>query len=553
MTSVEVKALSIKKSLIDGIRDAAGDTVALAASDRLTAAEGAGRTAFQILYWASTEIRAALEIATWRRLGVEIVRPALPEIDGAAATRLGPKRVTEHRLVPLTGNRILVADPLDPLVEDIVRQHLGSEWRLVANSANAVEETVPEVVRVIGQAQVTSAATRATANPASAPRIPGNDLSASDSAMSALAQEVLRQAVTVGASDIHIELTADGTRIRFRVDGMLRVNNSIQGATQGLVNRYKILAGMDVADSQGAHDGRFSYVDGKRRIDVRCVSLPTAYGESISLRLLDPTTTLNTTEELGFAPKVKDALSELASRSRGAVLVTGPTGSGKTTTLYAMLNLIGLERKIVSIEDPVEYLAPNVSQHQVAPLRDFTFPSALRSFLRADADVILVGEVRDSETARTLMEASFTGHLVLSSLHANTAVSAPMRLIEMGVDPYAISAGLSAVLNQRLLRQLCPKCQVKDDRQAGLWRAGVMGCNTCGNTGYSGRIAVGELMMVTPEVAAVIAERRTVPEVAAVVAKQEMVTIHEDAMRHVKAGATSLDEMWRVLGEETGL
>lgn len=534
--------------LIEGIRAAVGAAAASKAEELLAAHAGRGRTPFQILYYAGDDVRVALEKATWHRRGYEVIQPVLDDIDAAAVARLGAQRIKDNLVVPLRDQRILMANPIDVSAQDVVRRVLGEDWVTVAADRASVVEILPGAIRLGGQNRLTDALARS-----SGPTAATSDevVNASNSVTAQAVDEIIRQAIASRASDIHIEPVRNGALVRFRVDGMLRSSEKSGVDVKAIVNRIKIRANMDVAESQTAHDGRFDFaVPGGGKIDIRCVSLPSHHGESISLRLLDSSSALKSTTELGFAESIRSRLEDLMALSQGAVLATGPTGSGKTTTLYSMLSIVGEERKVVSVEDPVEYLVPGVSQHQVAPLRDFTFASALRSFLRADTDVMLVGEVRDTETAQTLMEASFTGHLVLSSLHASSAVSAPLRLIEMGASPYAVASGLVAVINQRLVRKLCTKCREATDGKR--FRAAPMGCTRCGNTGYAGRIAIGELMIVDDGVSEAIGKGESVLAVRDAAAEQGMLDIRHDAMRHVDEGATSIEEVHRVLGKEEG-
>lgn len=534
-------------NLVAAIRESSGDSAAAQAESLLEEYAGRGRTATQVMFYAADgAMRSVLETASWSSAGYEIVHATLADIDPEAAARLGPEQIENAGIVPLVGKRALLANPSDLLAQDAVRRFLGDDWSVVASSRAEVREMVPEATRLV--AQVRTAQQALSIRPAKTGAV---DIKASTSATAGLADQIVHGAIDIGASDIHVEPTSQGTLVRLRVDGLLRAGDVYEADASGIVNRIKILANMDVAESQTSHDGRYTMSVAKREIDIRCVSLPSAHGESISLRLLDSSAGIKDTRELGLGPEIVLRLEALMQRSQGAVLATGPTGSGKTTTLYSMLNQVGPERKVVSIEDPIEYLVPGVSQHQVAPLRDFTFAAALRSFLRADTDVMLVGEVRDAETAQTLMEASFTGHLVLSSLHSNSAFSAPMRMVEMGASPFAVASGLSAVLNQRLLRKLCDRCKVKASASPGSpvqFTAALHGCNRCGNTGYIGRVAVGELLMVDSHIAELIASRRTVSEIRQAALAKEMPSIRDDAMRYVEQGDTSLEEVWRVIG-----
>jgi type II secretory ATPase GspE/PulE/Tfp pilus assembly ATPase PilB-like protein len=329
-----------------------------------------------------------------------------------------------------------------------------------------------------------------------------------------------------------------------------------------VVNRVKVLARMNISEQRRPQDGRFSMtVPGGRSVDLRAVVLPSVWGEEVTLRILDSAAMDVELDRLGLAPPVVGRLADLIDRSNGVVLVTGPTNSGKSTTLYAALRRLARpEVKVLSIEDPVEYRIDGVSQHQVLPR--FGFADALRSFLRADPDVIFVGEIRDTETAEMAMNAAMTGHLLLSSFHARSAASAPVRLIEMGIPPYMVSSALSAILGQRLVRELCRHCRVVDDRRLPEdldWPSGAPpevvftakrgGCPHCEETGYRGRAAIGELVVVDPAIAHAIAGSAPLGEIQRLALAGGTTTLFSDALRSVADGRSSLDEVYRSMRE----
>ncbi len=371
---------------------------------------------------------------------------------------------------------------------------------------------------------------------------------------------VFTEAVRKGATDLHIEPEERVVRCRYRVDGML-----IQGATlpkplQSAVGaRVKVMAGLDISETRRPQDGKIVTRIDSRQVNMRVSTMPTVHGESIVIRILDRSRLAKGLADLGFPATNLAALVEAIRRPSGIILVTGPTGSGKTTTLYSALSEInGLERKIVTLEDPIEYELPIIRQSQVNPRAGLTFRVGLRALLRQDPDVILVGEMRDQETAEVAFRAAMTGHLVLSTLHTNSAAGAVPRLLDIGVEPYLVSSCLSAVVAQRLLRRLCPHCRVPDkapdpehlrsfhipsDGNHTIYRP--RGCEKCNNTGYRGRRAITEVLTVSSTVVALINQRADAAAIQAAACQEGMVLMREDARNQVLSGETSLDEALR--------
>jgi type IV pilus assembly protein PilB len=379
---------------------------------------------------------------------------------------------------------------------------------------------------------------------------------------------LINKAVQERASDIHIEATGTELRVRFRVDGMLteviRPPKQLQTA---LLSRIKVMADIDIAERRLPQDGRITVnLSDGRLIDVRVATVPTVHGESCVLRLLRRDSHQSSLVELGLLPEVREAFEAAYRHPWGAVLVAGPTGSGKTTSLYAALRDLNTpSRNIITIEDPVEYRLDGVKQVQVNNKAGLTFANALRNFLRADPDVILVGEIRDIETAEIAVEASLTGHLVLSSIHTNDSASTPMRLLEMGVEPFLVTSALRAVLAQRLVRRLCERCKVPvfvDAGQAAVRRIpvelrnasggfdafGPGGCGTCGGTGYRGRFSVQEVLTMTPDLSSMLLRNATATEVHDLAVAQGMIPMYIDGLRKVALGWTSLNEIERLVG-----
>jgi len=367
---------------------------------------------------------------------------------------------------------------------------------------------------------------------------------ANDAPIIRMLNALLTQAAKDGASDIHIEPYERSSSVRFRVDGTLREvvqpNKALHAA---LISRLKIMAELDIAEKRLPQDGRISLRIGGRAIDVRVSTLPSAHGERAVLRLLDKGDAKFSLESLGMSGDTLSRFNRLIQQPHGIVLVTGPTGSGKTTTLYASLARVDTATtNVLTVEDPVEYELAGIGQTQVNPKIELTFAKALRAILRQDPDVIMIGEIRDFETAQIAIQASLTGHLVLATLHTNDAPSAVTRLTDMGVEPFLLSSSLLGVLAQRLVRKLCPVCKRQDDQ--GRWHP--VGCNECGMSGYKGRTGVYELMVADAPVQALIHGRAAESELAAAAEAGGMHTMRSDGERLVAEGVTSLEELLRV-------
>jgi len=379
-----------------------------------------------------------------------------------------------------------------------------------------------------------------------------------------LVQAIMTQAASDRASDVHIEPTEKDVRVRFRVDGVLHeVMHSPKSIQGGLISRLKVMGDLNIAEKRVPQDGRVSIRVNNRTLDLRLATLPTVFGEKIVIRILDKSNALLQLSELGFLPDAFERFERSFRKPYGAILVTGPTGSGKSTTLYATLNIVNsVDRHIVTVEDPVEYRLPGVNQMQVNPKAGLTFASALRSILRADPDIILIGEVRDRETAMIAVESALTGHLVLSSLHTNDAPSAITRLIEMEVETFLVASAIDCIVAQRLARKLCDRCrdaylpEPSELTEAGYAREQLgelgeffrpVGCGSCANTGYRGRIGLYEVMPMTEEIERLTVERASSETVKRVAVEQGMKTLREDGLEKARAGITSIEEIARVV------
>jgi type II secretory ATPase GspE/PulE/Tfp pilus assembly ATPase PilB-like protein len=374
---------------------------------------------------------------------------------------------------------------------------------------------------------------------------------------------LMREAYQARASDVHLESTREGLRARFRVDGVLQdVPGPPKGLQAAIISRIKLLAELDIAERRAPQDGRIRVRLEDRELDLRISTVPTLYGESVVLRLLDRGGRPVTLDELGMEPDTLDRFRRLAEKPHGIVLATGPTGSGKTTTLYAALGLRrATAEKIITVEDPVEYHLAGVTQVPVQVKAGMTFASALRSILRQDPDVLMVGEMRDLETAAIAVQAAMTGHLVFSTLHTNDAASAIPRLTDLRVEPYMIAASLEGVLAQRLVRKVCPDCRerYRPDPQAVALLAGRpvgdvrlergKGCATCRETGYLGRTGIFELLAVSDRLREVLARPRATAGLRELALEEGMATLREDGWHKVQAGITTVEEVLRVASD----
>jgi type IV pilus assembly protein PilB len=375
---------------------------------------------------------------------------------------------------------------------------------------------------------------------------------------------LINQAISDRASDIHIEPTERDMRVRYRIDGVLHdAHRSPKNIQNGVISRLKIMADMNIAERRVPQDGRMSVTHDGRRIDLRVATLPTVWGEKVVLRILDTSNTQLSLDELDFSRDNFERFQASYTKPYGMILATGPTGSGKSTTLYATLNLLNrTDVNVITVEDPVEYRLPGINQVQTNARAGLTFASALRSILRSDPDIVLIGEIRDHETAQIAIEAALTGHLVLSTLHTNDAPSAVTRLIEMGIEPFLVGSALDAVVAQRLCRSLCPRCKESYQPEAqellriGFpWEEGqevpvlhrAVGCSACSHTGYRGRMALHEVMTVTEEVSRLAVARASTDEVTRAAREQGMTTLKVDGWLKVAQGRTSIEEVLRVV------
>ena len=488
----------------------------------------------------------------------------------SAAHALVPESLArKYRIIPLAASDstldIATADPYDLDCERTLAFATGRTVRMSLAAPARIAEKIDELYRpestmdkilegVTGTYEVDTLEDGADGSEF--------DLSAtraSERPVVRLVDHIVAEAITARASDIHLEPEESGVVVRYRIDGVLRDTMKLpRPAGLPLVSRIKIMAQLDIADRLRPQDGRARVSVNGVRVDLRISTLPAAHGEKVVIRILDSRATVLSLEGLGILPEEVERLTHLANLREGVVLVTGPTGSGKTTTLYSALKQIQQRNvNIVTVEDPIEYKLPGIVQVQVNEKAGLTFASALRSILRQDPDVILVGEVRDRDTATIAVQASLTGHLVLTTLHTIDAASSIARLVDIGIEPYKIAAALKGVVAQRLLRRLCPRCKqpASDTVPARYhrWLAGdttlyrAVGCAECAQTGYLGRMAVLEVLLVEDEIERAIGAGEHVEHVTELARANGMRSLWDSGVEHVRLGETTLDELLRVV------
>jgi type IV pilus assembly protein PilB len=499
------------------------------------------------------------------QVGLEFVDLTEYRIDAAAAALLPEALCRRYRALPIgeEDGKLLVAmsDPANVYALDDIRTITGRDVRPVVATANDVEQSIQKFSGMSEQVEALASEAADTLDTEAGVTV---EAAVEDAPIVKLVQAIMTQAAADRASDVHIEPTETDVRVRFRVDGVLHeVMHSPKSIQAGLISRLKVMGDLNIAEKRIPQDGRVSLRVSNRSLDLRLATLPTVHGEKIVIRILDKTNALLELSELGFLPQAFESYERSFRKPYGAILVTGPTGSGKSTTLYATLNIVNsIDRHIVTVEDPVEYRLPGVNQIQVNPKAGLTFASALRSILRADPDIILIGEIRDRETAMISVESALTGHLVLSSLHTNDAPSAITRLIEMQVETFLVGSAIDCVVAQRLARQLCETCkQAYAPEESELIEAGFAesripdlglffrpsGCQSCSNTGYRGRIGLYEVMPMTEEIERLTVERASSETVKRVAIEQGMYTLRDDGLHKAASGITSIEEIARVV------
>jgi type IV pilus assembly protein PilB len=488
------------------------------------------------------------------RLGIDYVDLSIFDIDFEAVGLLAVDAARRYQAVPvgfLEDDSVLLAmaDPTNVLTLDEITMMLGHKLR---PAAAAPEDVLALIARL-----------NPIEDPALLDEEPESGLEllyetpAADSPLVKLVHSIISQAVEQGASDIHCDPGRDQMQVMFRIDGVLRPAATVSPAmSAAVVSRIKVMANLDIAEHRVPQDGRLAVAIDGRRVELRAVTLPLVMGEGVVMRLLDTGYVARELEQLGMCATARERFVSAVNRPYGAVLVTGPTGSGKSTTLYSALSIVNDgQRSILTIEDPVESQIRGVKQMQVSTKTGVTFANGLRSMLRADPDVIMVGEIRDRETAEIAIQAAMTGHLVLSTLHTRDAPSALTRLIDMGIEPFMVSSAIDCVVAQRLARRLCEQCKRPTESssalvaESGLRGAEVFeatGCIRCGWTGYRGRVGLYEVMPMSEEIRSLVVERVDVAEIADAGRRLGMRTMRDDGIEKVKLGLTSLAEIGRV-------
>ncbi|MEE8602958.1 GspE/PulE family protein [Euzebya tangerina] len=532
-------------------------------------AQRRGRSLGRVLIDLGMFTEAGLVKALAIHLGLEFVELEGVDIDHVAASKI-PEHIARRYCVFPFGYtddgdlKVAMADPSNVIALDDIRTICDAEIQPVVASRADITAQLDKFGGMGGDSMDALAGDLQLQEDDDLEDL--DDAGIDDAPIVKFVNALISQAVGDRASDIHIEPTETEVRVRYRIDGVLHeITSQTRKIHAGVVSRLKIMADLDIAERRIPQDGRISLMLGKKKIDLRVSTLPTVYGEKVVMRILDKSSIMLDLTDLGFTDHNYEMFSASFRKPYGLILVTGPTGSGKSTSLYATLNKISKpEINIVTTEDPVEYRLPGISQVQVNKKAGLTFEAALRSILRQDPDVILVGEMRDHETAQIGLEAALTGHLVLSTLHTNDAPSAVTRLTEMGIDPFLVSSAADCVLAQRLARRLCSKCKTEYraelaelqaaglpvteddlDRFPPLMRA--VGCAHCGGTGYRGRLAIHEVMQVSEEIERLIVTGASTDEIAKTAQAQGMRTLREDGLHKVVQGITTLEEIGRVV------
>jgi type IV pilus assembly protein PilB len=512
-----------------------------------------------------------LSRAVAERYGLDHVDLTAYHVDVAAAALFPVTMARRYKAVPVgfvDSKTLLVAavDPANVLAADDIQIATGLDCQI----AVAAEEDVESLLARLGTLQ--SAAADAIVeeqhrvdeveeeDDGGLAEVSSMQAGAEDAPVIKLVYSILAQAVGEGASDIHLEPEEGELRIRFRIDGVLKESAHVpKRMINAVISRLKIMSELDIAEKRVPQDGRVSVAVEERRIDLRVTTLPTSRGEGATIRILDEGNAQRSLDDLGMDGSARARFEDAFHQAYGAVLVTGPTGSGKSTTLYAALaELNGIEKKIITIEDPVEFRIPGVNQMNVNRKAGLDFARGLRSMLRADPDIVMVGEIRDAETARIAIEAALTGHMMLTTLHTNDAPGAIARLGEMGIETFLTASAVDCVVAQRLARKLCPNCKrraiipVAALREAGISVGAEVeayepvGCGRCNNSGYKGRVGIYSVMSLSEKLKEMTIARAAETEIAAVAREEGMLTLREDGVVKIRAGVTSLEEVLRV-------
>ena len=533
--------------------------------EALESSRSLGTTPERVLVDNGAITQDALARALAERYGLDHLDLGVFSVDMTAANLVSTAVAKRYQAVPVafTDKRTLLvamADPSNVLAVDDIAIMTGYEIRVAVAAPDDVGALISRLDRlddVVGE----SADGNGEAEEDGGEVVALHETS-DDAPVIKLVNQLVAQAVERGASDLHLAPEGREMRVRFRIDGVLQdVTTVPRKMAAGVISRIKIMAELNIAEKRLPQDGRVGLVVDGRHVDLRVVTLPSVHGEGIVMRVLDKASVVVELDKLGMADVERERFERACGETHGAVLVTGPTGSGKSTTLYAALQLLNTpERNIITVEDPVEYEMSGLTQVQVATKVGLTFATGLRAMVRADPDVIMVGEIRDRETAQIAVESALTGHLVLSTLHTNDAPSAITRLIEMGIEPFLVASALDCVVAQRLARMLCPSCKRRTIIPAKVlcesgYKARMeleayepVGCRRCGGSGYRGRVGLYEVMRMTPEIQTLALERSPSEAIRDMAVRQGMTRLRDDGLQKVRQGRTSIAEIARVIG-----
>ncbi len=522
-----------------------------------------GATPERVLLESGALTHDGLARALAERYGLDHLDLGMFPVDMSAANLVTTTAAKRYQAVPVAfaDKRTLLvamADPSNVLAVDDIAIMTGYEVRV----AVAPPDDIAGLIMRLDRLDDVVASSDTQIGLEEGAEIVDLHESAEDAPVIKLVNQIVAQAVERGASDIHLAPDGHELRVRFRVDGVLNDITTVARRTAaGVISRVKIMAELNIAERRMPQDGRVGLTVDGHHVDLRVVTLPSVHGEAIVMRVLDKESVVVELDKLGMAEPERERFERACHATHGAVLVTGPTGSGKSTTLYAALQKLNTpEKNIITVEDPVEYEIAGLTQVQVAPKVGLTFAAGLRSMVRADPDVIMVGEIRDRDTAQIAIESALTGHLVLSTLHTNDAPSAITRLVEMGIEPFLVASSLDCIVAQRLARKLCSSCKHRTIISAQILRDSgykalvdleayePVGCRRCGGSGYRGRVGLYEVMSVSPEIQKLALERRPAEEICELAVRQGMRRLRDDGLEKVRQGRTSIAEIARVVG-----
>jgi type IV pilus assembly protein PilB len=532
--------------------------------DALESSRVSGTTPERVLLENGSITPDALARALAERYGLDHLDLGVFAVDMSAANLVSTTVAKRYQTVPVAfaDKRTLLvamADPSNVLAVDDIAIMTGYEIRVAVAPPDDIANLISRLDRL---EDVVGESAEIVEDSEDGGEVVALHETSEDAPVIKLVNQIVGQAVERGASDIHLAPEGRELRVRFRVDGVLQDVTTVQRRmAAGVISRIKIMAELNIAEKRLPQDGRVGLVVDGRHVDLRVVTLPSVHGEGAVMRVLDKESVVVELDKLGMADPERERFEKACRETHGAVLVTGPTGSGKSTTLYAALQMLNTpEKNIITVEDPVEYEMTGLTQVQVSSKVGLSFAAGLRAMVRADPDIIMVGEIRDRETAQIAIESALTGHLVLSTLHTNDAPSAITRLIEMGIEPFLVASALDCVVAQRLARMLCPSCKRRTIISAKVLRENgyrarmeleayeAVGCRRCGGSGYRGRVGLYEVMKITPEIQTLALERGAAEALRDVAVAQGMTRLRDDGLQKVRQGRTSMAEIARVIG-----